>query len=115
MRARESRGVRTLNRLGYQTENREETMQRTGNWHGKSVIATFLFVGSWAFGQHDPEIRGGIQNTGGGLQQQGIPIPPPPVISPNPVTGVTINANEMDLFLEGFRRAGQLESTCDTC
>ena len=64
---------------------------------------------------HDPGVRGGIQNTGGGLQQQGIPIPPPPVISPNPVTGVTIKANEMDLFLEGFRRAGQLESTCDAC
>ena len=67
------------------------------------------------YGQKDPGVRGGIQNTGGGLQQQGIPIPPPPVISPNPVTGVTINEHEMDVFLEGFRRAGQLESTCDTC
>ena len=65
--------------------------------------------------QHDPGVRGGIQNTAGGLQQQGIPIPHPPVISPNPTTGATINDNELASFLEGIRRAGQLESTCDDC
>lgn len=44
-------------------------------------------------------MQGGIQNTGGGLQQQGIPIPHPPVISPNPTTGATINDNELVHFL----------------
>jgi hypothetical protein len=73
----------------------------------------FMFVP--AFAQKDPGVRGGIQNTGGGLQQQGIPIPHPPLISPNPTTGATINNNELASFLEGILRAGQLESTCDTC
>ena len=67
------------------------------------------------FAQKDPGVRGGIQNTGGGLQQQGIPIPHPPLISPNPTTGATINDNELKSFLEGILRAGQLESTCDDC
>jgi CxxC motif-containing protein (DUF1111 family) len=68
------------------------------------------------YGQTDPGVRGGIQNTGGGLQQQGIPIPHPPLISPNPNhPNYTINPNEIALFLEGVKRAGQLEATCDTC
>jgi hypothetical protein len=50
------------------------------------------------------------------LQQQGIPIPHNPLISPNPNhPDFQINPNEVALFLEGIRRAGQLESTCDTC
>ena len=60
-------------------------------------------------------MRGGIQNTGGGLQQQGIPIPHPPLISPNPKTQAPVNANELASFEEGILRAGQLESTCDEC
>jgi hypothetical protein len=76
--------------------------------------ALFLFS-ALALAQVDHGVRGGIQNTGGGLQQQGIPIPHPPVISPNPTTGATINDNELASFLEGILRAGQLESTCDTC
>ncbi len=67
------------------------------------------------FVQKDPGVRGGIQNTGGGLQQQGIPIPHPPLISPNPTTGATVNDNERASFEEGILRAGQLESTCDDC
>ncbi len=67
----------------------------------------------WA--QKDPGVRGGIHNTGGGLQQQGIPIPHPPLISPNPATGATVNDNERLSFEEGILRAGQLESTCDDC
>jgi CxxC motif-containing protein (DUF1111 family) len=64
----------------------------------------------------DPGVRGGLQNTGGGLQQQSIPIPHPPVISPNPNhSDFVLNANELALFLEGVKRAGQLEATCDTC
>jgi hypothetical protein len=64
----------------------------------------------------DPGVRGGIQNTGGGLQQQGIPIPHPPVLSPNPNhPNFVLSPNELALFLEGVRRAGQLEATCDTC
>src|SRR5215471_7595717 len=65
--------------------------------------------------QHDPGVRGGFQNTAGALQQKGIPIPHPPVISPNPTTGATIEVNELASFLEGINRAGQLEATCDTC
>ncbi len=64
---------------------------------------------------HDPGVRGGMQNTAGWLQYRGIPIPHPPVISANPTTGATINANELASFIEGINRAGQLESTCDTC
>src|ERR1700694_2075058 len=79
------------------------------------VMWALLALSTCAFGQKDPGVRGGIQNTGGGLQQQGIPIPHPPVISQNPVSGATINDNELKSFLEGILRAGQLESTCDDC
>ena len=65
--------------------------------------------------QKDPGVRGGLENTGGGLQQKGIPIPHPPLISPHPVTGATVHDNERASFEEGILRAGQLESTCDTC
>jgi len=68
-----------------------------------------------ALAQHDPGVRGGYQNTAGALQQRGIPIPRPPVISPHPTTGATITPNELASFLEGVQRAGQLESTCDSC
>ena len=76
------------------------------------TIALLLFS-SGAYGQKDPGVRGGPANTGGGLQQQGIPIPHPPLISPNPTTGATVNDNERASFEEGILRAGQLESTCD--
>lgn len=80
-----------------------------------AVVSALMMFSSLALAQKDPGVRGGIQNTGGGLQQQGIPIPHPPVISPNPTTGATINDNELASFLEGILRAGQLESTCDEC
>jgi hypothetical protein len=63
----------------------------------------------------DPGVRGGLANLGGGLQQRGIPIPHPPLISPHPVTGATADINEQASFEEGVGRAGQLESTCDVC
>src|SRR5206468_12006810 len=63
----------------------------------------------------DPGVRGGLQNTGGGLQARGIKIPPPPIISAHPTTGATITNNEKLSFSEGILRAGQLESTCDDC
>src|SRR5262250_3840061 len=63
----------------------------------------------------DPGVRGGLANTGGGLQQRGIPIPHPPLISPHPTTEATVNDNERASFEEGILRAGQLESTCDRC
>ncbi len=66
-------------------------------------------------GVRDPGVRGGLANTGGGLQQQGIPIPHPPLMSPNPRTGATVNDNERPTCKEGCLRAGQLESTCDDC
>ena len=68
-----------------------------------------------AFAQQDPGVRGGLQNTAGFLQFRGIPIPHPPLISPNPTTGATVNPNEKASFIEGINRAGQLEATCDTC
>jgi len=82
-----------------------------------NAVATCIlwFSCSVMFSQTDPGVRGGLQNTGGGLQQQGIPIPHPPLISPNPTTGATINDNERASFEEGILRAGQLESTCDAC
>src|SRR5580692_10932752 len=78
-------------------------------------VCAWLVVSSCAFAQRDPGVRGGLSNTGGGLQQQGIPIPHPPLISANPTTGKPINDNELASFLEGIARAGQLESTCDDC
>ena len=68
-----------------------------------------------ALAQQDPGIRGGMANTAGALQQQGIPIPHPPAISPHPATGATISRNELSSFNEGVIRAGQLEATCDEC
>jgi len=70
---------------------------------------------SFAFAQKDPGVRGGLNNTGGGLQAQGIPIPPPPFISPHPTTNDPIRANELASFKEAIIRAGQLEATCDDC
>ena len=83
----------------------------------QSVVATLalLILPTMVTAQKDPGVRGGINNTGGGLQQQGIPIPHPPLISPNPNTGATVNDNERASFEEGILRAGQLESTCDDC
>src|SRR5258708_8428664 len=78
-----------------------------------ATVACLLTIPAVA--QVDPGVRGGLQNTGGGLQAQGKPIPHPPVISPNPMTGATITANELASFEEGIGRAGQLESTCDNC
>ena len=80
-----------------------------------SIAASCIVASSWALAQRDPGVRGGLQNTGGGLQQRGIPIPHPPLISPNPTTGATVNENERASFEEGILRAGQLESTCDDC
>jgi len=82
--------------------------------HAVAIWILWLSCGVM-FPQTDPGVRGGLRNTGGGLQQRGIPIPHPPLISPNPVTGATINDNERASFEEGILRAGQLESTCDTC
>lgn len=64
-------------------------------------------------GAKDPGVRGGLQNTGGGLQQ-GIPIPHPPLIS-HATKGTTANQNELASFEEGIIRAGQLDFTCYKC
>jgi CxxC motif-containing protein (DUF1111 family) len=82
------------------------------------AVAAFAIVctlASSAFAQRDPGVRGGLENTGGGLQAQGKKIPPPPVISRNPTSGATITQNELRSFQEGIIRAGQLEATCDDC
>ena len=83
-------------------------------------LAAFTFsvpclLASEGLAQKDPGVRGGLQNTGGGLQAQGKKIPPPPLISPNPTSEAAITDNEKLLFFEGILRAGQLESTCDDC
>ena len=92
---------------------KEEILRR------KSIIAAaalFLAISAIAaLAQKDPGVRGGLANTGGGLQHRGIPIPHPPLISPNPTTGAIVNDNERLSFEEGINRAGQLESTCDNC
>jgi CxxC motif-containing protein (DUF1111 family) len=80
-----------------------------------AVAGLFCLLAPPAFAQQDSGVRGGLNNTAGYLQYQGIQIPHPPVISANPTTGATITANELALFNEGINRAGQLESTCDTC
>ncbi len=79
------------------------------------AVSFLCVVAAPAFAQQDSGVRGGQNNTAGYLQYQGIPIPHPPVISANPTTGATITANELALFQEGINRAGQLESTCDSC
>src|SRR5438876_10606795 len=68
-----------------------------------------------SFAQRDPGVRGGLQNTGGGLQAQGIKIPLPPIMSNHPTTGAKMSDNVKLSFFEGVLRAGQLESTCDDC
>jgi CxxC motif-containing protein (DUF1111 family) len=85
-----------------------------------TFFAVFTFsitclLASESFAQRDPGVRGGLQNTGGGLQAQGKKIPHPPIISPNPTTEAGITANEKLSFFEGIIRAGQLESSCDQC
>jgi hypothetical protein len=65
--------------------------------------------------QSDPGVRGGFENTAGELQRRGIPIPHPLLISPNPTNGAAVQVNEKALFIEGINRAGQMESTCDSC
>jgi CxxC motif-containing protein (DUF1111 family) len=79
-----------------------------------SIFSITCLVATKSFAQRDPGVRGGLQNTGGGLQAQGKKIPPPPLIGPNP-SEATITDNEKLLFYEGILRAGQLESTCDDC
>jgi hypothetical protein len=82
-----------------------------------SVVAgAICLLATTAFAQQDPGVRGGLRNTGGGLQSQGIPIPHTPLISPNPNhPDLTVSDIELSLFLEGIKRMAQLESTCDTC
>jgi cytochrome c551/c552 len=79
------------------------------------LIGPLCLLGTAAFAQQDPGARGGIQNTAGMLQYRGIPIPHPPLISRNPSNNQDANPNEQASFLEGIKRAGQLEATCDTC
>ena len=79
------------------------------------AIATLCLACSPALAQGDPGIRGGFQNTADTLHYRGVPILPPPIISPHPTTGATITANELASLKEGILRAGQFEATCDEC
>jgi len=54
-----------------------------------AALGLTLLAAAPALAQRDPGVRGGYQNTAGALQQRGIPIPHPPVISPHPTTGAT--------------------------
>ncbi len=90
-------------------------MMRPLPFRAVTVVAMFLLLATTALAQRDPGVRGGIQNTAGQLQFRSIPIPHPPIISPNPTTGAEIGPNELISFMEGINRAGQLESTCDDC
>jgi CxxC motif-containing protein (DUF1111 family) len=83
---------------------------------GASAFAlTLSLLAAPAFAQVDPGIRGGLQNTAGFIEFSHKPIPEPPLLSPNPITGIPVNPNEQASFVEGINRAGQLESTCDRC
>jgi CxxC motif-containing protein (DUF1111 family) len=84
-------------------------------WRCLLTAVAICAVATPSLAQRDPGVRGGYANTAGALQQRGIAIPHPPVISPHPTTGATVTQNELASFLEGIRRAGQLESTCDNC
>ena len=108
------RSVRRSNRI---CELQLQVMGGVMNLRLSAAIAAIVIClpTTFAFAQKDPGVRGGLNNTGGGLQAQGIPLPRPPVISPNPTTGDPIRANELASFNEGIIRAGQLESTCDEC
>jgi len=88
-----------------------------------TAVLCLLTGPTWA--QTDSGVRGQLA---GMLQYQAMltyfltgqlprtpPIPHPPLISAHPTTGATANANESASFTEGISRAGQLESTCDTC
>jgi len=80
------------------------------------AVASICAMAPPAWAQRDPGVRGGLNNTGGGLQTQVIPIPHPPLISPNPNhPDLVISENEKSLFYEGIKRAAQLESICDAC
>jgi hypothetical protein len=108
-------------RAGYEARKRGLAPPADAQFHGGVTAAAAAITGMLylctapAFAQTDPGVRGGLNNTAGYLQYQGIPIPHPPVMSPNPATGATITANELASFNEGINRAGQLESTCDDC
>ena len=58
------------------------------------VASIACLLAEQAFAQRDPGVRGGLQNTGGGLQAQGLKIPPPPLMSDNPTTGAKVTDNE---------------------
>src|SRR5260370_1095337 len=60
-----------------------------------AAAGLFYLLAPPAFAQTDPGVRGGLQNTACYLQYRGIPIPHPPVISPNPTTGATIAPNAL--------------------
>jgi len=83
---------------------------------GAAIFAAMVCLfAAQARAQVDPGVRGGFANTAGELERRGIPIPHPPLISPNPGTGAPVQVNEAISFGEGINRAGQLESTCDKC
>jgi hypothetical protein len=77
-------------------------------YYWASILAAALCaIAGSARAQHDPGVRGGFKNTAGELERRGIHIPRPPLISPNPTTGATVNENEKISFAEGILRAGQ--------
>src|SRR5262249_51552311 len=82
----------------------------------RAAIAALVILlpTTFAFAQKDPGVRDGL-NIGGARQAQGIPLKPPPLISPHPTTRAPARPNEIASFQEGILRAGQLESTCDEC
>jgi hypothetical protein len=80
-----------------------------------TAIGLALVPTTAVFAEHDPGVRGGRSGISGYSQFNGSAIRHPPVISQNPTTGAQISPNELRSFMEGIKRAGQLESTCDTC
>ena len=65
------------------------------------VLFLVYLVPIWVVAQKDPGVRGGL------------PVGGQPVPHPQPLPGLQVN--DAKLFFEGLQRAGELESTCDSC
>jgi len=73
--------LKNLKEIGKRDSRIMEIRQLKATMTGSVLCVILTTV---AFAQKDPGVRGGLQNTGGGLQHQGIMIPHPPLISQNP-------------------------------
>src|SRR5262249_58238467 len=88
----------------------ESPMISPSRFRAMTVVGLFQLLAIPVFAQHDPGVRGGMENTAGQLQFRGLPIPHPPVISPNPTTRADISPNQLVSSMDGSNRAAHLQS-----